>query len=84
MGQVPLRSSGGVGPVFEDLAGDVSLEDAGDLTHGLAFGEASGHVVAGCLLVPHPGQHDAIQRRVGLAVPAPVQSVPGQVGFEAP
>ena len=64
-------SSGGSGKVFEDFPGDVAFQDAGDLAHGLAFGEASGDVVAGGLVVAHPGDHDMEQRRVGLSVPTP-------------
>src|SRR6266540_5420516 len=78
----PYRSSGG-GQVLptelaehcEDLAGDVALEAAQDLLLGLALGGAPGEVVAGGLVPAQPDDHDAVQRRVGLAVTTAVQPV---------
>lgn len=65
--------------MFEDLSGDVAFEDAGDLAHGFAFGETAGDVVAGGLVVTHPGDDDVVERRVGLAVPSPVEPVSGRL-----
>ena len=62
--------------MFEDFASGVAFQDAGDLSHGFTFAEATRHVVAGGLVVAHPGDDDVEQRRVGLPVPAPVQPMP--------
>src|SRR4051812_39562439 len=59
-----------------DLAGDVALEDAGDLSDGLALSQPSGDVVASWLVVQHAGDDDSVQRAVGLSVAATVQSMP--------
>ncbi len=67
-GQAPTEiGSGGSGHVFEDFAGDVAFQDAGDLTQGLALGESPRHVVTGFLVVFPTGEHDVEQRRVGSA-----------------
>src|SRR6056297_958653 len=58
-----------------DLAGDVALQDAGDLTHRLALVGASGDIVLGALVVGHAGEHDPVERRVGLPVAAAVEAV---------
>ena len=71
-----LVTSVGSGEVFEDFSGGVAFQDAGDLTHGLAFSETAGNILAGGLVVFHSGEDDVVERRVGLPVPAPVQSVP--------
>ena len=63
--------------VLEDLPSGIPFQDAGDLTHGLALGEATSDVVAGGLVVSHPGDDEVIERRVGLPVPAPVQPMAG-------
>ena len=63
--------------MFEDFPGGVAFEDAGDLAHGFALCEAASHVVAGGLVVFHAGEDDVVERRVGLAVPAPVEPMPG-------
>ncbi len=47
--------SGGSGEVFEDFSGGVAFQDAGDLTHGFAFSETPGNIVAGGLVVFHSG-----------------------------
>ena len=62
--------------MFEDFAGDVAFQDAGDLAHGLGLSEASSNVVAGGLVVSHPGDDDVEERRVGWVVPAPVETMP--------
>jgi hypothetical protein len=62
--------------VFEDFSGGVAFQDAGDLSHGFAFFETPGDIVAGGLVVFHSGEDDVVERRVGLSVAAPVQSVP--------
>lgn len=74
--RTPTGSSVGFREVFEDLAGDVAFQDAGDLAHGFAFGETPSDVVACWLVVFHAGEHDVEQRRVGLSVTAPVQAMP--------
>ena len=58
-----------------DLACDVALEAADDFFAGLAFGESSGHVrLRGC--VPsESADDDDVERSVGLAVAAAVESV---------
>lgn len=61
--------------VFEHFSGDVAFQDPCDLSHGLAFGESPGDVVAGLLIVAHPGDHHVIQSGVGLPVAAPVEPV---------
>ena len=48
--------------VFEHFSGGVAFQDPGDLTHGLAFGESSGDVVAGLLVVSHPGDDHVVER----------------------
>ena len=50
--------SGWVWEVFEHFSGDVAFQDAGDLTHGLALGEATSDVIAGGLVVSHPGDDE--------------------------
>src|SRR5512132_4394012 len=58
-----------------DLAGHIALEAADDLGLGVALGDAAGDVVLGALVDAHAGDHDQVQRRVGLAVAAPVEPV---------
>jgi hypothetical protein len=58
-----------------DLAGDVALAAADDLELGVALGDAAGDVVLGALVDAHAGDHDQVQRRVGVAVAAPMQPV---------
>jgi len=54
--------SGWVWEVFEHFSGDVAFQDPGDLSHGFAFGESPGDVVAGLLVVSHPGDDHVIER----------------------
>jgi hypothetical protein len=76
-GQTPTEVSGWVWEVFEHFSGGVAFQDPGDLSHGFAFCESPGDVVAGLLVVTHPGDHDVIQRRVGLPVASAVEPMPG-------
>src|SRR4029450_9253200 len=50
-------------------------ETADDLELGVAFGDAAGDVVLGARVDAHAGDHDQVQRRVGLPVAAPVEAV---------
>jgi len=59
----------------EDLSSDVALEAADDLLGGLALGDPPCHVVLGRLVPAQPHHHDAVQRGVGLAVAAAVDSL---------
>src|SRR5258705_615412 len=59
-----------------ELAGDVTLQDAHDLTDRLSFGDASRNIFAGAFIAAHAGEHDPPQGMVGLAVPAGVESMP--------
>jgi len=59
-----------------DLAGDVALEAAEDLSLGLAFGRASLRVGAGALAVAQAADGDEVECSVGLAVAAVVEAVP--------
>jgi hypothetical protein len=65
----------------EDFAGDVALEASHDLVFGFAFGQAPGEVVAGGLVAAHAHDQDDVQGPIGVAVAAPVESVPN--GFAA-
>ena len=59
-----------------ELAGDVALEAALDLTAGLALGSASGDVLLGCRAAPHAGDGDRVDRAVQGSVAAAVEPVP--------
>ena len=59
-----------------DLAGEEAFETPDDLASGSAIGGASGDVVAGGLVVPHADDDGAIEGRIGLSVPAPIEAVP--------
>jgi hypothetical protein len=65
----------GVGECGEDLAGDGALAAADDLLAGLALGQPPAHGVLGGLVVAQPGQRDAVQRGVGVAVAAAAEPV---------
>ena len=56
------EGSGWVWEVFEHFSGDVAFQDPGDLSHGFAFGESPGDVIAGSLIVSHPGDDHVIER----------------------
>ena len=75
MGQTPTQVSGGAGELFEDLACHVSFQAADHFQAAEPFASAASHVAAGFVVAAHPGQHDAIQRRVGVAVTTPVESI---------
>lgn len=62
--------------MFEHFSGDVAFQDPGDLSHGFAFAQASGDIVAGSLLVSHPGDDHVVERGVGLSVAASVEPMP--------
>jgi hypothetical protein len=47
IGSDPTRISGGVGEVFEGLAGDVAFQAAHDLGRVQSFGAAPSHIGAG-------------------------------------
>ena len=66
----------------EHLPGDVAFEAAGDLLFGLALLEPPCHVVLGGLMPAQPDQDDPVQRGVGLAVAAAVDSL-GRLGCQA-
>jgi len=75
LGQTPPTISSRL-QVFEDLAGNVAFQAAHDLWGVQSFGSAARHVAAGLGVVAHAGEHDAIQRGVGLAVAAAVEPIP--------
>lgn len=58
-----------------DLADDVALEPSNDVTFGLAFGRSSSRVSFCRLVVLHPDNAGAVDRRVELAVTAMVDTV---------
>ena len=60
----------------EDLASDIPFEAADDLAPGRSFSSAAVEVSLGVAIVAKPGQNDAIQGRIGLAVASAVQPVP--------
>lgn len=66
------RAGGWFGGVEEsvDLAGEVALEEAADLSGGEPFGGASLNVGAGVRVVGHAGDRRGVQDLVRLAVPA--------------
>jgi hypothetical protein len=74
--QMLLRRQGQVGEQFEDVAGDVALECPEGFAFGLAFADAPVEVGAGLGLVFGPDDRDGVDRVVGLAVAAAVESVP--------
>ena len=60
-----------------DLAGDVPLQAADDVTLGQSLGGAPGDVIHGAgILVGNADQHDAVDRGVGLPVASAVDAVP--------
>ena len=69
--------------MFEDLAGGVAFQAAHDLGGVASLVSASRHVAAGLGVVGHAGEHDAIQRGVGLAASAAVEPVTGVFPVEA-
>ena len=77
LGQAPTRISCRPWKMFEGLAGDVAFQAAHDLSVREPFGSATLDVVAGSRVATHAGQHDAVERGVGLAVTATVQAIPG-------
>src|SRR5437870_12939554 len=62
-----------------DLAGDVAFEHSDDLRLGAALLQPALHVHLGPGIGSQAGDHDAPQRRVGLAVAAPVEAVAGHL-----
>jgi hypothetical protein len=62
-----------------DLAGDVALQATHDLALGLPLGGAPCDVLLGWLMPRHPRHHDAVKRRVGLAITTTVESVAGHL-----
>ena len=64
-----------VGQVGVDLAGDVALEAADDLSFAEAFGGAALDVVDGGLVAPHSDQGDDVEGAVGGAVASSAESV---------
>lgn len=59
-----------------DLACEESFEAADDVFIGEAFGGAASDIVDGGLVESHAHDDSAVERGVGLAVPAAVQAVP--------
>src|SRR5215470_2949550 len=62
-----------------DLAGDVTLEAADDFLLRQAFFGAPAGVGAGRRVPAQPGDHDPVQGVVGLAVPAGIEAVAGDL-----
>jgi general stress protein YciG len=58
-----------------ELAGDVALQAADDLSPGSALGCAAGDVGAGALVEPQPGQDDGVEGVVRRPVTAAVEPV---------
>ena len=73
LGQTPPGSLCGSWEVFERLAGDVAFQAAHDLACGEAFCSPPPDVVAGLGVAAHPGQHDLVERSVGVPVSAMIQ-----------
>jgi hypothetical protein len=63
--------------VFEGLTGDVALQATDDFSTVESFASTSFHVVACLGVVAHPGEDDAVEGGVGLAVSASIESIPG-------
>ena len=59
----------------EDLAGDVALEAPHDLRLGLALSESARHVGLGRRVPAKPNDDDAVERGIGLAIAAPVETM---------
>src|SRR6516165_10898069 len=66
---------GRAGQGLVDLASDVALEAAHDLSGGLALGGAPDHVGLGARVGGHPGEDDPPEGGVGLPVSAAVEAV---------
>src|SRR5437762_13481696 len=64
------------GEVPVELAGDVALEAAADLPHGLSLGGAPGDVGTGPGAAAHPDQRDGVDRAVKSPVAATAVPVP--------
>ena len=64
-----------LGEMVVDVAGDVALEAAECFFFGEALFHASRDVVAGSWVADHAGDDDVPQRRVRVAIAAPVESV---------
>ncbi len=62
-----------------DLAGDVALRYADGLTLRATVFDAAPRRGLGPRVRSQPGDHDVPQRPVGLAVPATVETVPGEL-----
>ncbi len=60
---------------FVDLARDVALETANDLSLGLALFHPSLHVLPGCLVPAETNHHDAVERGVRVSIASPVEAV---------
>ena len=60
-----------------EVTGYVAFETASDLSRGLAFGGASGDVVAGGLVAAHPNGDDHVENAIEASVTEPVEAVPG-------
>src|SRR5512134_3777837 len=63
----------------EDLAGDVTFEDADDLKFGMALGRPLGHVGFGSRIRPQPPDGDHVQCTVCRSVAAPVETMTGRL-----
>ena len=59
-----------------DLAGEEAFETPDDLASGPTVRGPSRDVVEGRLVVPHADDDGAIEGRIGLSVPAPIEAVP--------
>ncbi len=59
-----------------DLAGEEAFETPDDLASGPTVRGPSRDVVEGRLVVPHADDDGAIEGRIGVSVPAPIEAVP--------
>src|SRR5512134_1766803 len=59
----------------EDLAGDVTFEDADDLKFGMALGRPLGHVGLGSRIGPEPSDGDDMQGAVGRPIASSVETM---------
>ena len=66
LGQTPPMSLRRLGEMLERLTGDVASRTAHDLSGVQALGSPPPDVVAGLIIGCHAGQHDAVERSVGL------------------
>jgi hypothetical protein len=76
LGQAPTQISCDTLDVSKRFASDVAFQTAHDLSGVLAFVTSASDIRLGSGVAEHAGQHDAVERCVGLTVSTPVQPVP--------